>query len=125
MEETKNGKKKIDGGDGEWEEKMDGGPQDGKRERVWCGRGIGSEGRQSTEGACTDDSLSRKPGFLLSAVHSRALRWLSAAPLVFLFLGFLPLQIKQICRILCVMYGEEGAAERTLFICLFAKDISY
>jgi hypothetical protein len=29
-------------------------------------------------------------GFLLSALHSRAFHWLSAAPLVFLFLGFLP-----------------------------------
>ncbi len=43
------------------------------------------------EGACTDDLLSRKPGFLLSALHSHTFRWLSATPLVFLFLGFLPL----------------------------------
>jgi hypothetical protein len=43
------------------------------------------------EGKCTDDLFSRKPGFLLSTMHSRAFRWFSAAPLVFLFLGFLPL----------------------------------
>jgi hypothetical protein len=47
--------------------------------------------RCSTKVACTDDLLSRKPGFLLSALHSRTFCWLSAAPLVFLFLGFLPL----------------------------------
>jgi hypothetical protein len=39
-----------------------------------------------------------------------------AAPLVSLFLGFRPLQLNQIWRILCVMYGEEG--EGTLFVCL-------
>jgi hypothetical protein len=46
--------------------------------------------------------------FLLSAMHCRAFRWFSAAPLVLLFLGFLPLQLDQIWRILCVMFGEEG-----------------
>ncbi len=35
------------------------------------------------EGVCTDEFLSRKPGFLLSAMHSHAFRWFSAAPLVF------------------------------------------
>jgi hypothetical protein len=38
---------------------------------------------QSPEGACIDDLSSRKPGSLLSAIHSRAFRWFSAAPLVF------------------------------------------
>jgi hypothetical protein len=32
------------------------------------------------EGVCTDEFLSRKPGFLLSAMHSHAFRWFSAAP---------------------------------------------
>jgi len=54
------------------------------------------------EGACTDDLLSRKPGFLLSALHSHAFCWLSAAPLVFLFLGFLPLEEKKIWGVFCV-----------------------
>jgi hypothetical protein len=35
------------------------------------------------EGVCTDEFLSRKPGFLLSAMHSHAFCWFSAAPLVF------------------------------------------
>jgi hypothetical protein len=35
------------------------------------------------EGVCTDEFLSRKPGFLLSAMHSHPFRWFSAAPLVF------------------------------------------
>jgi hypothetical protein len=52
------------------------------------------------EGACTLHRrfIIKKPwlGFLLSALHSRAFSWLSAAPLVFLFLGLRPLQIKQI-----------------------------
>jgi hypothetical protein len=52
--------------------------------------------------------LSRKPGFLLSAMHSHTFRWFSAAPLLFVFLGLLPLQLNQIWRIFCVMYGEEG-----------------
>ncbi len=68
------------------------------------------------EGVCTDEFLSRKPGFLLSAMHSHAFRWVSAAPLVLLFLGILPLQLNQIWRIFCVMYGEEGGW--TLFDCL-------
>jgi hypothetical protein len=54
------------------------------------------------EGVCTDEFLSRKPGFLLSAIHNHAFRWFSAAPLVFLFLGLLPLQLNQIWRIFCV-----------------------
>jgi hypothetical protein len=66
---------------------------------------------------CTYGLLSRKPGFLLSAMHSRAFRWFSAAPLVFLFIGFLPLQLNKIWQILCVMYGEEG--ERN-FVYLYA-----
>ena len=37
----------------------------------------------SPEGVCTDEFLSRKPGFLLSAMHSHTFRWFSAAPLVF------------------------------------------
>jgi 4-amino-4-deoxy-L-arabinose transferase-like glycosyltransferase len=41
--------------------------------------------------------------------------WFSCS-LVFLFLGFLPLQMNQIWRILSVIQGEEG--ERTLFVCL-------
>jgi hypothetical protein len=74
-------------------------------------RGQRGGGAGGAEGACTDDLLSRKPCFLLSAMHSRAFRWFSEAPLVFLFLDFLPLQIKQIWRILCVMYGEKGALQ--------------
>ncbi len=70
---------------------------------------------------CTDEFLSRKHGFLLSAMHSHTFRWFSAAPLVFLFLGFLPLQLNQIWRIFCVMYGEEGWCMD--FLCLFAKTI--
>ncbi len=45
---------------------------------------------QHPEGVCTDDLLLRKPGFLLSAMHSRTFRWFSASPLVFMFLRFLP-----------------------------------
>jgi hypothetical protein len=67
-------------------------------------------------GVCTDGILSRKPGFLLSAMHSHAFRWFSAAPLVFLFLALLPLQLYQIWRIFCVMYGEECGW--TLFVWL-------
>jgi hypothetical protein len=47
---------------------------------------------------------------------THAFRWFSAAPLVFLFLGLLPLQLYQIWRIFCVMYGEECG--RTLFVWL-------
>jgi hypothetical protein len=72
--------------------------------------------QSSPEGVCTDEFLSRKPGFLLSVMHSHAFRWFSAAPLVFLFLGLLPLQLNQIWWIICVMYGEEGGW--TLFDCL-------
>jgi hypothetical protein len=71
---------------------------------------------KSPEGVCTDEFLSRKPGFLLSAMHSHAFRWFSAAPLVFLFLGLLPLQLYQIWRIFFVMYGEECGW--TLFVWL-------
>jgi hypothetical protein len=39
----------------------------------------------STEGVCTDDLLSRKPGFLLSAMHSHEFCWFSFCRL----LGFL------------------------------------
>jgi hypothetical protein len=53
---------------------------------------------------------------LLSATHNRCF---TASPLVFLFLGFLPLQLNQIWRILCVMFGEEDGGT------LFAKTISY
>jgi hypothetical protein len=61
--------------------------------------------------------FSRKPGFLLSAMHSHVVfRWFSAAPLVFLFLDLLPLQLNQIWRIFCVMCGEECGW--TLFDCL-------
>jgi hypothetical protein len=70
----------------------------------------------SPEGVCTDEFLSRKPGFLLSVMHSHAFRRFSVASLVFLFLGLLPLQLNQIWRIFCVMYGEEGGW--TLFDCL-------
>ncbi len=68
------------------------------------------------KGECTDEFLSRKPGFLLSAIHSHAFRWFSAAPLIFLFLGLLSLQLNQIWRIFCVTYGEEGGW--TVFDCL-------
>ncbi len=37
------------------------------------------------EGECTDELLARKPGFLLSAMDSRAFRWFSATPSVFFF----------------------------------------
>jgi hypothetical protein len=37
----------------------------------------------------------KKPGYLLSAMHSHAFRWFSASPLVFLLLGLLPLQLSQ------------------------------
>ncbi len=67
------------------------------------------------EGVCTDEFLSRKPGFRLSAMHRYAFRWFSASPLVFMFLGLLPLQLNQIWRIFCVMYGEEGGW--TLLVC--------
>jgi hypothetical protein len=60
-----------------------------------------------------------KPGFLLSAMHSRFFRWFSAAPLGFLFLGFLLLQLNQMWQILCVMYEEEGGGGGTLFYFLF------
>ncbi len=63
-----------------------------------------------------NEFLSRKPGFLLSAMHSHTFRWFSAAPLVFVFLGLLPSQLNQIWRIFCVMYGEEGGC--TFFDCL-------
>ncbi len=56
-----------------------------------AGEGASLIGGEPSEGACIDDLLSIKPGILLSALHSRAFRWLSAAPLVFLFLGFLSL----------------------------------
>jgi hypothetical protein len=49
-------------------------------------------------------------------MHSHAFRWFSATPLVFLFLGLLPLQLYQIWRIFCVMYGEEYGW--TLFVLL-------
>ena len=49
-------------------------------------------------------------------MHSHAFRWFSAAPLGFLFLGLLSLQLNQIWRIFCVLYGEEGGW--TLFDCL-------
>jgi hypothetical protein len=70
-----------------------------------------------------------KPGFLLSAMHSRFFRWFSAAPLGFLFLGFLPLQLNQIWQILCVMYEEEGGGGGggdfvLLFICLLFRRCS-
>jgi hypothetical protein len=68
------------------------------------------------EGVCTDDLLLGKPGFLLSTIRSHTLRWFSVAPLVFLFRGFLPLQLNQIWRILYKMFGEEGGG--TLFVCL-------
>ncbi len=58
-----------------------------------------------TEGVCTAEFLSRKPGFLLSAVHSHAFCLFSVAPLVFLFLGLLPLQLYQIWRIFCEECG--------------------
>jgi hypothetical protein len=70
----------------------------------------------SPEGVCTDEFLLRKPGFLLSAMHSHSFRWFSAAPLDFLFLGLLPLQLYQIWRIFCVKYGEECGW--TLFVWL-------
>ncbi len=62
------------------------------------------------EGVSTDDLLSRKPGFLLSAMHSRAFRWFFAGPLVFLLLGFLLLQAESDLAdfFVCVMYGKEG-----------------
>ncbi len=73
---------------------------------------------QSLEDVCTNEFLSRKPGFLLSAMHSHTFRWFSATPLVFLFLGLLPLQMNEIWRIFCVMYGEEGGwTGRYLIVC--------
>jgi hypothetical protein len=72
--------------------------------------------KPTPEGVCTDEFLSRKPGFLLSAMHIHGFHWFSAAPLVFLFLGLLPLQLYQIWRIFCVMYGEECGW--TLFVWL-------
>jgi hypothetical protein len=71
------------------------------------------------EGVWTDEFLSRKHGFLFSAMHSHAFPWFSAAPPVFLFLGFLPLQLNQIWQIFVSYtptYGEEGGW--TLFVCL-------
>jgi hypothetical protein len=77
--------------------------------------GEGETSEWQPEGVCTDEFLSRNPGFLLLAMHSPTFPWFSAAPLVFLFLGLLPLQLNQIWRIFCVMYGEEGGW--TLFDC--------
>jgi hypothetical protein len=65
---------------------------------------------------CTNEFLSRKPGFLLLAMHGHPFCWFSFAPPVFLFLGFLPLPLNHIWRIFCVMCGEEGGW--TLFVCL-------
>jgi hypothetical protein len=54
---------------------------------------------------------------MLSAMHSYAFRWFSAAPtLGFLVPWFSPLQLNKIWRIFCVMYGEEGGW--TLIVCL-------
>ncbi len=74
------------------------------------------------EGVCTEEFLLRKPGFLLSAMHSHAFRWFSAAPLVFLFLGLLPLQLYQIWRIFCIKYGEEC---EWILLVVVAKTISH
>ena len=58
------------------------------------------------------------------SLHSHAFRWLSAAPLVFLFLGFLPLQIKQIWRILCVTVSMEKKVGGGI-ACFFAKTLPH
>ncbi len=55
-------------------------------------------------------------------LHSHEFRWFSVASLVFLFFGFLTLQLNQIWWIFCAMYGEEGWW--TLFVCL-QKPISH
>jgi hypothetical protein len=82
--------------------------------------------RRPPEGACTDDLLSRKPGFLLSAMHSRSFRWLSASTLVFLFLVFFFIEKTDFADFMCYgIYGEEGGERGTLFVCLFAKTISH
>jgi hypothetical protein len=70
-----------------------------------------------SDGVCKDDLLSRKHGFLISAMHSHAFPWFSCRSMVFLFPGFLLLQLNQIWQILYVMYGEEG--EGDLFTFLF------
>ncbi len=40
-------------------------------------------GTQGPEGVCTDEFLSRKPGFLLSAMHSHAFCWFSCSLVFF------------------------------------------
>ncbi len=69
------------------------------------------------EGICTDEFLSRKPGFLISAMHSHTFRWFSDAPLVFLFLGFLPLQLNEIWRIFCFVWKRRWVDFICLFVC--------
>jgi hypothetical protein len=72
------------------------------------------------EGTCTDNLLSRKPGSLLSAMHSRAFHWVSAAPLVFLFLVSFPYRKNRFggfcvfCRRKKLGGGGGGAS----FVCL-------
>ncbi len=53
----------------------------------------------------------------LSAMHSHAFRWFSATTLVFLFLGFLPLQLNYIWRIFSVLCKEKKVGRLYLFVC--------
>ncbi len=68
------------------------------------------------EGVCTDEFLSRKPGFLLSVMHSHTFRRFSAAPLVFLFLGLLPLQLIRFGGFF-VFYMEKKVGGLYLIVC--------
>ncbi len=69
------------------------------------------------EGVCTDEFLSRKPGFLLSAMHSHAFRWFSAAPWFSCSLVFFPYS--------CIRFGGFFVKNVVDFICLIAKTISH
>jgi hypothetical protein len=58
-------------------------------------------------------------------MHSHPFRWFSAAPLVFLFLGFPPLTIKQIWRILCFIYKEEGGGDFVYFLFVYFPNVAF
>jgi hypothetical protein len=76
----------------------------------------GSRPHQHPEGVCTDDLLLRKPGFLLSAMHSREFVGFLPLPGFSCSLGFFPYSEIRFGGFLCVMFGEVGGG--TLFFCL-------
>jgi hypothetical protein len=59
--------------------------------------------------------LSRKPGFLLSAMHSRAFRWFSAAPVPW----FSYLTAESDLEILRVVNEEGGGRDGLVYFHLF------